>query len=387
MRIGIVTLVTPAQKRGIGNYVVNLIDALQEVDSENEYFIFIGQDTCGLFDIWADNFHPVVLRLTHDPRWLMRPLFYLWQNSLIALSLRARRIDVLHLPNLLPLVVRFVPTVVTIPDLSEYSVEKYHSVRQFYRKRLPHLLVHTSNRIITISENSKHELVTKTGIRADKVEVTYLASGLHRSGSADKRCDRRLLRERYGVEFPYILYVGSWYPHKNIPRLLSAFAKLKKESGIPHSLVLVGRNSPGLSSLLARARDLSIASEIVVTGYVPDDHLACLYEEAELFVFPSISEGFGLPILEAMSYETPVITSNVSSLAEVAGDAALTIDPLDTHALADAMLSVLTDNRLKESLVVRGRERAGQFSWIACAERTVDVYKRTLADTSAGPRW
>ena len=379
MRIAIVTLVTPVQKRGIGNYVVNLINGLQQVDTDNEYYIFVGSDTRDLFDLHAANFYPVVVPLRHDPRWLLRPVYFVWQNSFIALPLARRRIDVLHLPNLLPLAVPFVPTVVTVPDLTEFKVDKYGTFRQFYRKFLPHLIVRTSSRIITISENSKRELVEETGVFPDKVDVTYLAPGVVHSGSVDHKDNGRvLLRERFGIEDDYILYVGSWLPHKNIPRLLSAFAKLKKGAGIRQSLVLVGKADSTLRSLLEKAHELSIEDHVIVTGYVPDDELPILYAGADLFVFPSISEGFGMPILEAMTYETPVITSNVSSLSEIAKDAAVTIDPFSVHELADAMLTVLNNDDLRNSLIARGKERAKQFSWTTCAKQTVDVYKQAV---------
>jgi glycosyltransferase involved in cell wall biosynthesis len=383
MRIAISTLVTPSQKSGIGNYVVNLIHALQEVDTENSYFILIGSDTRYLFPLHAPNFIPVYLPFGHDPRWLMRPTYYAWQNTLAGMLLRKRIIDVLHLPNLLPLFVRFVPTVVTIPDLSERKVAKYGRLRQAYRSAIVPFIARRASRLVTISENSKQELVGLGYAPASRIDVTYLASAISTAPPADPEAMDRL-RHKHGLADDYVLYVGKLLAHKNLERLIEAFALLRRRHAIPHHLVLAGPPQGDVERLVHVAEQRGVTDRVHLLGYVADEELPLLYAGAAVFAFPSLSEGFGLPVLEAMACGTPVVTSNTSSLPEVAGDAAVLVDPVSIEAIADGIWSVLADDPLRRSLVAKGVERAARFTWQRCAEQTLEAYRRTVDNSQSG---
>ncbi len=375
MRIAISSLVTSAHKSGVGNYIVRLIAALQSIDKENEYFLFIGQDTKHLFRIRNNNFHPVYLPFSHDPQWLMRPLYYLWQNTFIFRSLTRYRVDLLHLPNLCPLSVRYVPTVVTIPDLAEYSVSKYAGPRSLYRKALPHLVARTASQIITISENSKQDIIRVTGVRSNRVTVTSLAAGIP---DVSSHYHTQKFLTGCGIGSEYILHVGGALPHKNLERVLLAYALLKDLYRIPHQLVLVGdKNGVAIENSIA-ALNPSYQHEVIWTGYVSDAELSALYQGASVFAFPSLYEGFGLPVLEAMSRGVPVVTSQGSSLPEVAGDAALLVDPTSIEMIAEAVYSLIKDSDLRESLIQRGRARAAEFSWDRCARETLQVYRDVI---------
>lgn len=376
MNVAISTLVTPAVKRGVGNYVVNLLKALQEVDKENKYYIFVGQDTRHLFEISAANFRVVTLPIGHDPRWLMRPMYYIWQNSLISVHLKRNQIDLLHLPNLLPLLIRFVPTIVTIPDMAEYKVPKYSRLRQLYRRSIPHLVARNADRIITISYSAKQDISTVTGAPLAKIDVTYLASAI--SGTTIVDNTEFNVLGKYHIKSEYILYVGSTLPHKNLKRVLEAFMLLKSRHKIPHQLVLVGNRDKNAALLMGQAEQMKMDGHIVLAGYVPDNDLPALYQNASLFVFPSLHEGFGLPILEAMTCGTPVVTSNVSSLPEVAGDAAILVDPMDVKAIADGMWVILKDEDRRQAMVAKGRLQAAEFSWEVCARQTLESYRKAL---------
>ena len=377
MKVAISTLVTPVDKSGIGNYVTNLLDALRRIDNENEYHVFIGRDTKHLFKLGAPNFHPVILPISHDPRLLMRPMYYLWQNSLAFFYFKQYGIDVLHLPNLLPLLIRFVPTVITIPDLTEYKVSKYSTVRQSYRKAILPLVARKASRVITISHNTKNELVTLTGISEEKIDVTYLASSIPSSNLATSAGMASVL-ERYGVKSKYVLYVGKMLPHKNLRRLIEAFAILRRGYQIPHRLVLVGKKDRNTFCLMELAKELAVGDQIVLTGYVPDSDLPAIYKGASLFVFPSISEGFSIPVLEAMTCGIPVVTSNVSSLLEVAGDAAVLVDPFSAQAIADGIWLVLRDEKTRRDMTYKGQEQAKRFTWEKCAQQTLSSYHKAL---------
>ncbi|MCB9150111.1 MAG: glycosyltransferase family 4 protein [Caldilineaceae bacterium] len=356
---------------------MNLLQGLQHIDAENQYYLFIGRDTKHLFNITAPNFHPIYLSLSHDPRWLMRPLYYAWQNSLIAFQLKKYQIDVLHLPNLLPHFVRFVPTVVSILDLTEYKSAKYAPLRQSYRKLLPHVLAKTADRILTISNSSKRDIHEITGMDLDRIDVSYLASMLDETTKSSFSVSELPAT----VNSDYILCVGSALPHKNMQRVLSAFVNLKHQNAIHHKLVLVGNRKQNAQLLEEAHISHTLSQEIILTGYVSDEELSALYRKATVFVYPSLYEGFGLPILEAMTCGAPVITSNVSSLPEVAGNAAILVDPYSEQEIAQAILTIVHDNSFRQQLITKGIEQAQKFSWEQCAIQTLSTYAKAASSS------
>jgi len=375
MKIAISTLVTPIDKSGIGNYVLNLLSSLQRIDHENEYFVFVGQDTRVLFALTSPNFHLIETRFRFEPRWIMRPLYYVWQNTLVSRHLARCKVDLLHLPNLCPLFIRHRPTVVTIPDLTEHMVAKYTALRQAYRKMLPYLTARTASHIITISESSKNDIVSATGLDPSKVTVTHLAPGIPNPGSADN-LDSAI--RRYGIGERYFLHVGGALPHKNLSGVISAYATLRAQHNVDYQLVLVGNKNTAAAQRMIESAGLGGRGCVIQTGYITDEELSAIYCRASALVFPSFYEGFGLPILEAMVRGVPVITSKVSSLPEVAGDAAMLVDPMRSDEIARAMHSVTKDRTLRNEMIERGRVQASQFSWERCASETINTYKSVL---------
>jgi glycosyltransferase involved in cell wall biosynthesis len=189
--------------------------------------------------------------------------------------------------------------------------------------------------------------------------------------------------ERWSIRRPYILAVGNLQPRKNLLRLIEAFAQLITERRIPHQLVLAGKAKWRESDIHRTVRRLGIEDRIVFTGRVPDEDLACLLNGAELFVYPSLYEGFGLPVLEAMACGTPVVTSNCTSIPEVAGDAALLVDPYRVDELADAIHHVLSDESLRARLREKGLARSQMFSWRQTARKTWTAYCQTAGSDPA----
>ena len=179
-----------------------------------------------------------------------------------------------------------------------------------------------------------------------------------------------------GVRFPYVLGVGNLQPRKNLLRLVEAFSRLKRNTGLPHQLVLVGRAKWKESDLFDAIRKAGVESHVLFPGYLPDEDLVTLYAHADMFVYPSLYEGFGLPVLEAMACGVPVVTSNVTSIPEVAGDAAVLVDPLDVAALTGAIGRVLSDEALRRALREKGPRRAAHFSWKQTALQTWAYYQR-----------
>ncbi len=382
MRIAISTLTTTKQALGVGRYIASLLDALQKIDHENEYLIYTSQDNFTLFNLQADNFQEIRTGFTHSPRIVMRPAYFAWQNSWFTGALRRRGVDVLHLPNLLPLLWSSVPTVVTIHDLGEYKVsQKYGAARLWYRQRILPVTVHNAARVIAVSESTKRDLIEILKAPADKIDVTYegVSDRLTLDATASARCPDQI--QAFVME-PYILYAGAMHVHKNLARLIEAFHLCKTENGLPHKLVISGRNIGEYERLRALITELELDEAVRFTGYVSDQMLACLYQQADLFAYIPLNEGFGLPVLEAMSAGIPVLASDASSIPEVAGDAAVLVDPLNVRAIADGMQTILTDPGVRERLGKRGIEQAKRFSWERCAALTLESYQQAVGNVS-----
>jgi glycosyltransferase involved in cell wall biosynthesis len=228
--------------------------------------------------------------------------------------------------------------------------------------------------VITVSRQSCQDLIKYLPVNPKKINVIPEAASLHFHPLNEAEYLPAL--ERHGIRRPYILSVGSLEPRKNLLRLLEAYARLE---GSRPSLVIAGaRNYWKSSPVVETVSRLGLEQHVRFTGYVEDADLPALYSAASLFVFPSLYEGFGLPVLEAMACGTPVVTSSVSSLPEVAGDAALLVDPRDVDAIASAMRRILDDSDLAADLRARGLARAAQFSWERTARETLAVYEKVL---------
>lgn len=265
--------------------------------------------------------------------------------------------------------------VITICDVTPLLFPGAHGRMNVVHHRwiLPSIL-RCADHIITISEASKRDIVRLYRIAEEKITVTLLA--------ADP--SYRPLSPGGGgylvtaLPRPYILNVGTLEPRKNLEGLLRAFARAKKK-GIPHTLVITGASGWGESGLAQLPAELGIADSVLFTGFVADEALPHLYANADFFVYPSLYEGFGLPVLEAMACGTPVIASNTSSIPEVAGDAGILVDPCSEGELAAAMMRLAGDDQLRNDLKKRGINRAAGFSWEKTAQETFAVYGKVLA--------
>jgi glycosyltransferase involved in cell wall biosynthesis len=277
------------------------------------------------------------------------------------------------------------PRVLTVYDL--IPVLSPELTGPFYTanfRRILKSLDMRSDWVTTISQHTKDQFCQYTGMSADRVFVTPLAASdlFHPSNDAEAEAARR----KYGIpDGDYLLSVANPQPNKNIPHLIRAFARLLMESpGLEVNLVLAGLRSGLLQDELnavagSPAAAAGLLSRLVFTGYIADEDLSAVYSGAKAFVFPSLSEGFGLPILEAMQCGVPVVTCNTTSLPEVAGDAALMVDPKDEAALSGAMHHLLTDAAAAAAMAKKGLERAREFTWARCAELTADVYRKAIA--------
>lgn len=271
------------------------------------------------------------------------------------------------------------PIVSTVHDVSFLAHPEWFSFRDrvVLRAGVGATLARGAS-VLTVSDFSKVEIGDYYRVPADRIQVTKEAADprFRVLTPGESGVDRLL---EMGIRLPYVLAVGNLQPRKNLARLVESFVRLKQESPIPHQLVLAGKAQWKQSDLYEAIRRSGVEKDVLATGYITDDALVSLYNAADVFVYPSLYEGFGLPVLEAMACGVPVVASQTTSIPEVAGDAALLVDPLDTRELAKAIGRVLLDRPLHETLRAKGLKQAATFSWAKTARETWDWYCRVAA--------
>jgi glycosyltransferase involved in cell wall biosynthesis len=368
MRIAYDATAIPRLMAGAAVYTYELARALAAVDRENEYVIFARGDHFDDLPAIHAGLRPLKVRASS------RPMRLLWEQAVLPWRLRQLRIDVLHSPHhttpLLPCGCR---RVVTFHDLTFFLLpERYPPTRRLYFQTMTRLSARVAGAVVVPSEAVRRDVVRILGLPPERVFAIPEAAGpaFHPQDATAVSAVRR----RYGLNGPFILSVGSLEPGKNRERLLEAFARLRAR-GLEHMLVVAGQRAWRYEGEGPLAQRLGLAESVRFLGHVPQADLPALYSAAEIFAFPSLYEGFGLPTLEAMACGTPVVASNVSAVPEVVGDAAIQVSPLDVEALADAMERLLRDERLRDELRERGLKRAAGFSWEKTARQTAGVYE------------
>jgi len=357
---------------GIGTYVRNLVHWLSRLEDRHTYVLLCRPGDADQLRALGPRFEPLTEKAGN---------YSVREQLSVPLALARARVDLFHAPHYVVSPLTRCPFVVTIHDCIHLRFPQYlpNQMAGHYARTMMRMSAHRSKRILTVSQASKQDIVHYLGVPPEKVEVIYNALD-ERLATPPTEADMARVRERYQLAAPFILYTGNIKPHKNIDRLIEAYAIMRRKGVVDAKLLIIGDDIskyPNLRRLIHRHQ---LHPHVRFFGFVSDDMLAILYRLATVFVFPSLYEGFGLPPLEAMAGGAPVITSNVSSLPEVVGDAAVLIDPLDASALADAMARVIGDSALRAELVRRGHERVKAFSWERSVTRIRDVY-----DELAGP--
>ncbi len=264
-----------------------------------------------------------------------------------------------------------------ITDLAVFRMpEVYKYSRTLLWKQQYRVLCSRADRFIAISEFTKREMTELLGIPAKNIRVVYCAAPEYITQVCSP-ATLKALRVKYRLPDRFVLFVGNFNPRKNLKRLITAFDLMKQRSGLPISLVIAGGQGWKFDPLNA-LKGVSFAQNVHFVGYVPDEEIATLYSAAELFVFPSLYEGFGIPVIEAQKCGTPVITSNTSALSEIGGDAAIYVDPFNVDELAHEMETVLQSKTLRESLIAKGKENAARFSWEESAQQLTDYIERSV---------
>lgn len=371
-RIGIDARFYGTLGKGLGRYTQKLIENLEKIDNENTYYIFLRKGNFEEYVPYNPNFHKVLA----DYRW------YTFAEQLaFPFLLFSYHLDLMHFPHFnVPIFYRK-KIIITIHDLillhfptlknTTLSPIWYRIKFLAYKLSIYNAIQHSS-KIMTVSEFTKKDILDNYSVPSDKIEVTYEACDDFCYVSSKK--DEAIL-EKYGIIKPYLLYVGNAYPHKNLERLIEAFSLLQKEKS-SLKLVLVGKHDYFYQQIKRHIFD-SAVSGVILPGFIPDDELDVLYKHAEVYVFPSLYEGFGLPPLEAMSKGTPVVCSDHACMKEILGDSAIFVDAREANMIRDGVLKIINDQMLKEQVIAKGYSQIRKYDWKKMAKDTLIQYQKS----------
>lgn len=380
MRIGIDARFYGPFGKGLGRYTEKLIQNLAVIDDENEYVVFLKHENWDRYQPANSRFKKVLA----DYRW-----YTLAEQMKMPGLIKSQGLDLMHFPHFnVPYFFRQ-PYVVTIHDLiltsfptkraTTLGAFRYKIKRTGYRLVIKNA-VRQARKVITISNFSKGEIVKELNVPPDKIQVIY--------ESVDKKLEglglgrEEAILKKLKINEPFFLYVGNAYPHKNLERLLRVYKKMLTAGRI-EQLVLVGKKDYFFERLIREAKEMDLVDllqgGVVFTDFVEDDELASLYRRAKLYVFPSLYEGFGLPPLEAMIFDLPVIVSRGSCFPEILGEAAAYFDPQSEKEMTAKIIGLLDDKDRQQELVRRGRELLAKYSWEKCAAETLKVYQEALS--------
>lgn len=352
---------------GIGTYTDKVLKYLLKLDRENYYHIYWSGDN-------YENFQSKNTKLIMASRKQHR----FFEQNYFPDNLTSNNIDIFHVPQNGIGMSESVDCkkIATIHDLIPYimpeTVGRGYLLK--FLKEVPKV-IEQCDALITVSEWSKKDILKFFPIDKEKIFVTPLAAD-DKYKPLDKEKCKSLLYKEYNLNNPFILYIGGFSPRKNVKLLITAFSKVYKELNKDYNLIIVGAAKDQGQYLNEFSSNLELASKIRFTGFVPEEHLPILYNACDAFVYPSLYEGFGLPPLEAMNCGTPVISSNLTSIPEVVGDAGILIDPYNEAELINSLKRLLNDEKLQTEYSEKGLKRAENFSWLKTAEKTLEVYKK-----------
>src|ERR1700704_2739240 len=364
---------------GVGTYIRNVVRTLARLDRDSKYFLIGSLAKVAECGELPPNFHAVELAGRDDT---------LKGNLEFRAIVRRLECNVVHIPHLfwiprgLPC-----PYVLTVHDLLDhmYGSRDGSNLRRNLHLQLTRRALRKAARVLAVSQFTKSEISRVFAVPDHRIEVVYNAIDERFLHGHASQADRELIAERYQVNYPFLLYAGAIRPHKNVVRTIEAFSALKseleKEKQLPDlKLIIIGDDlsgHPGLRRTVVRS---GVQNDVRFLGFVPIEVLRIFYDVAKIFVFPSLYEGFGLPPLEAMAHGTPVVTSNTSSLPEVAGNAALLVNPENVFEIRRGLQRVLLDPVLRAQMKQRSYEQAQRFSWTNSVSRILEIYREVAGD-------
>jgi glycosyltransferase involved in cell wall biosynthesis len=368
----------PGKVGGSETYLRNLVKWLAVLDRENSYVMFINRESEDTIDAPAPGFRIVVCPF----RAANRPLRILWEQFILPRYVKRHKIDVLLSAGMTAPVLCPAASVLMLFDLQH--VNQPGNFPWYYLPFLRSIIyasAKSADGVLTISNQVRNDIIRFYHLPPGRIEITHLAVD-HGAFSLHGSPDTATVKVRYGLPDRFILYAASSLPHKNHERLFHAFRRIREQ--VPAmKLVLIGARDKGENELLRIIKDLGLEQAVLLLGWIPFEDVPSIYRASEAFVFPTLHEGFGLPVIEAMSCGVPVVCSNREPLPEVAGDAALFIDPLSPAEIAEAVIRVVSDLPLRQHLITKGIARSNDFTWEATAKKTL-AFLTTIAAEKRG---
>lgn len=378
MRIGI-DCYWLSLRRGIGNYTYNLLHALSQVATNHSFVLYV-------------NDPKVLSAVPIDPRFTVKVVgkklpYPVWEQLSLPLEAMRDRLDILHcLANTAPLFLpRHLKLILTIHDVMyllptsvlPQSPSFYQRVGRLYYRLLAPQAAKRAICIMTVSKYSMRDIVDKLHVPNEKIQVIYESGNVQCRRLADSSPVTEV-KQRYSIEGQFIFVLGALDPRKNTVGVLRSFAHLKKLTTLPIRLVVAGLTPVAKNKFHTVISKMNLDDWVVLLGFIPEHELVALYNGAAVFVYPSLYEGFGMPVLEAMACGTPVITSSAGSIPEVAGVAALFVDPKNPEEIAHAILQIITDAELRNRMIEQGLEQAKRFSWANTAQQVLEIYRMSV---------
>ncbi|HLC38604.1 MAG TPA: glycosyltransferase family 1 protein [Patescibacteria group bacterium] len=368
MRIGLDARFWDLKNAGLGRYTQELVKNLLKLDHKNEYFLLLNPKDAESFDLEADNLQVVKIDSPH---------YSVMEQVRMPFEIARLKLDFVHFLSFNHPILWPGKFLVSIHDLTLYLYPARSRKSILHRWAMSVVVADAAgraNHIFALSENTKKDIVKKFSINPDKITITYLGVPSNLKMLPKSRVQAFIKKKK--IATPFLFYVGQWRAHKNLIRLVRAFELAKKTAKTDFKLVIGGKPDPDYSQLLIAIAKSPVKKDIIIPGFISDEELPYWYNAATAFIFPSLYEGFGLPVLEAAKCGTPVLSSNSSSLPEVLGEAALYFDPKSIKQMAKLMNKIVDDPKLREELKAKGLKKAEEFSYQNVAKKILNVYNK-----------
>lgn len=375
MRIGIeAQRIFRKKKHGMDMVALELIKQLQIIDTVNEYFIFV--NNVEDIDVLpkTSNFNIVQVKASPYP---------VWEQYYLPKAVKEYQIEVLHCTSNTAPINLSVPLILTLHDiiyLEKWNFTQgtsYQIIGNLYRRWNVPIVVKKAKHILTVSNFERDRITSYFKFNQSQVSTAYNGVGKHFAPIADKE-ELLRIKKLYNLPDNYIFFLGNTDPKKNVIGVLKALSILKQNGQLKSKLLMLDINRDYLLNLMKQINDESLIDDIVFSGYVPNKDLPAIYSQASLFLYPSLRESFGIPLLEAMACGAPLITSNTSSMPEIATNAALFVNPFNAAEIADAIVKLQNDGNLQNQLVQNGFNRVKYFTWENNAKQTIELYQSAI---------
>lgn len=378
MKILINALLLGEKNTGIGNYILNIFSKIASLDKNNQYILYVNKKIYEKIKNKFGTCEFIFAYLNPDSSFKRIMIEQLYLPHLV----NKIKPDIFHNPDhVLPFLPVLSKKIITVHDLTFLKhPEAFLKSTVMYKKLMMKNAIKKVDMIIADSDNTKNDVMQYFKLPEKKIQTVYISIA-DEYGIRDKNSSIRIMSSKYHINKPFILFTGTIEPRKNVISILKAYYELKKRKGFEHLLVIAGKKGWLYNEIFDFIKEKCLQDEIIFLDYVDQGDMPSLYCASDLFIYPSIYEGFGLPVLEAMACGTPVITSNVSSLPEVAGDAAVLVDPMNIGEITDAINNVLNNRDLWNKLRVRGLENVKRFSWDRAAKETTAIYQKVGQST------